>query len=248
MVHLGSSFSIAVRVGWTQGGYIGIALSVSSDYFSVLIKTCGNDFGRPYGYTYFPQYDCIIASSETSGQYSVEFTIQARTYDASELLRFPSLFPQELQLDAIVVRCAQASSTLGFEPVCPSPPIYPSTDVSQVQLLIPVAPITTSTVILTSTTTPQPVTYTTTGMVTTTLTTEVGLPTPISGTLALIVLVGIGAVAVLLLRGRTRKPSERRGQVELTQFARKKPTCVKCGATLLPKSKFCKECGASTIS
>jgi hypothetical protein len=38
---------------------------------------------------------------------------------------------------------------------------------------------------------------------------------------------------------------KKRGQVKLTQFVTKKPTCVKCGATLPPDSKFCNKCGSA---
>jgi hypothetical protein len=57
---------------------------------------------------------------------------------------------------------------------------------------------------------------------------------------ALVVLVLCGVLAFYATR-----VGKKRGQVKLTQFVSKKPTCGKCGATLPPDSKFCEKCGSA---
>jgi hypothetical protein len=56
---------------------------------------------------------------------------------------------------------------------------------------------------------------------------------------ALVVLVLCGGIGFNSLR-----TGKKHGQVKLTQLVSKTPTCVKCGATLPPDSKFCEKCGS----
>jgi hypothetical protein len=76
--------------------------------------------------------------------------------------------------------------------------------------------------------------------------TLVPVPSPNASWLLPVVVVVVVVVLLLVVVGFfATRLGKKRGQVKLTEFVSKTPTCVKCGATLPPDSNFCSKCGSA---